>query len=138
MEFSSMGTKPLLEASTSPGPEEHSPVPWRMRQGQKLEPSPSFLFPHPVPGASNLGLQDKQGHPETWVPLPVLPVTHCMTLGTPLFPHLQPPRLPIEGAMSCKVGAHKRTSPLHVCLARGYACRCVSLIAWSDRGVGRV
>lgn len=43
MEFSSMGTRPLLEASISPGPEELSPVPWRMKKGQKLEPSPAPL-----------------------------------------------------------------------------------------------
>lgn len=96
MEFSSMGTRPLLEASTSPGPEEHSPVPWRMKKGQKLEPSPSIFFPHPFPGASNPGLQAKQEHPGTRVLLPVLPLTHCTTTETPLFPHLWPPSTPLR------------------------------------------
>lgn len=49
MEFSSMGTRSLLGASASPDPEELSPVPWGMGQGQRLEFHP-LLFPHPFPG----------------------------------------------------------------------------------------
>lgn len=66
MEFSSMGTRPLLGASASPDPEGHSPVPWEMGQGQRLEFTPCF-FTNPSPGVSNPGLPEKQGHPGTWV-----------------------------------------------------------------------
>lgn len=66
MEFSSMGTRPLLGASASPDLEEHSPGPWGMSQGQRLESSPLLLLHHFHGERCHLGLCDKQVHPGTW------------------------------------------------------------------------
>lgn len=47
MEFSSMGTRPLLGDWASVDPEEASPVPWGMSSSQRWEHRTPM--PHPLP-----------------------------------------------------------------------------------------
>lgn len=101
-----MGTRPRLGASASPDPEEHSPMAWRMGEGQRLESPPTphrplaHLFLHPF--------LVERCH-----------LTHCTTLGTPLSRFCSCNlTLSPWGTESCIVGTHNRMAP-HPCIRLG-------------------